>query len=157
MESKTSLRHPIFHHSICLTLQQFNILKEVSLTWFIPLAILLWNRRGIYSFLPWLLRVTLLPSGQTGGWELWKRLLVSRGALACSLAQPRIPPSVFSPPISCPVGGLEPQPAVRNLCPGMLWIQAQLDWKAKSNILLLCLEITAFITPRWDNLKKISY
>lgn len=139
MENKTSLRHPIFHHSICFTLQQFNILKEVPLTWFIPLAISFWNRGEIYSFLLWLLLVTPLPypRGRQEAGNFEKRLLVSRSALTCSLAKPQgTLPSVSSFPTSCPPGGLETQPAVGNLCPDMPWIQVQMNWKAKSNTLL---------------------
>lgn len=152
MESKTSLRHPIFHHSICFTLQQFNILKEVPLTWFIPLAISFWNRRGIYSFLPWLLRVTLLPSGQTGGWELWKRLLLSRGALACSLAQPRIqPPLSFLSSYLLPCRGTGAPASCWKPLPrhAMNWVQ--LDWKAKKQYTTVVFRDNCCVNPRWDN------
>lgn len=61
------------------------------------------------------------------------------------------PPLVLSLSPSCPPGGLEPQPAVGNLCPGMPWIWGQLDSRAGSNsrwCLYLC---TCHVTPKWDN------
>ena len=134
MENKTSLRHPIFHHSICFTLQQFNPLKEVPLTWFIPLTISFWNRGeftlSCYGF--YLLH--RYPRGRQEAGNFEKRLLVSRSALTCSLAKPQgTLPSVSSFPTSCPPGGLETQPAVGNLCPDMPWIQVQMDWKGNSS------------------------
>lgn len=48
------------------------------------------------------------------------------------------PPAVLSPSPSCPPGGLEPQSAGGNLCPGMPWIRGQLDSRVESNS-CLCL------------------
>lgn len=137
MENKISLRHPIFHHSICFTLQQFNILKEVPLTWFIPLGIAFWNRGKFTLSCCGFYLLHRYPQGRQEAGNFEKRLLVSRSALTCSLAKPQgTLPSVSSFPTSCPPGVLETQPTVGNLCPDMPWIQVHMDWKAKSNTLL---------------------
>lgn len=137
MENKTSLRHPIFHHSICFTLQQFNILKEVPLTWFIPLAISFWNRGKFTLSCCGFYLLHRYPQGRQEAGNFEKRLLVSRGELTCSPSKPQgALPSVSSFPYLLPPGGLETQPAVGNLCPDMPWIQVQMNWKAKSNTLL---------------------
>lgn len=106
MENKTSLRHPIFHHSICFTLQQFNILKEVPLTWFIPLAISFWNRGKFTLSCCGFYLLHRYPQGRQEAGNFEKRLLVSRGELTCSPAKPQgTLPSVSSFPYLLPSRG----------------------------------------------------